>query len=442
MKRLVLIPLFFLLMTATSAFADVSGITTLQESVAAAVKHHPQIKSLLYNREAMSSNLTAALGRFFPSLDLTSDAGFQQYNTSTARLGNTEDRTRTATDTTLLLTQNVFDGMDRYNEYQGSKARLTSAEHRLVDNVETVALDAIRAHIDIVRERKLLTLAEENIISHQEVLESIAERVAGGAGSLADEMQARGRVARAETTQIKYSGALRTAEAEYYRLTGMAPGLLDEPEYMMAELPSGLEEVLLKAMENNPKIKIYQAEVEVTEKDRNVTDSELYPNIDIEVSTRNTNQLDGSDTYLQDNRAMLALSWNLFNGGTDYQRIQTANARIREAQEDLRDITDDMTRQVVTAWSEYDTAVKSIEKHMEALSYSMESRDMYLMQFNVGQRSLLDVLDSINEVFSNSVLLETAQSNRNFSLYKLLTLEGILVNSLAVAEKSYETLPN
>ena len=213
-------------------------------------------------------------------------------------------------------------------------------------------------------------------------------------------------------------------------------------EYMMAELPSGLEEVLLKAMENNPKIKIYQAEVEVTEKDRNVTDSELYPNIDIEVSTRNTNQLDGSDTYLQDNRAMLALSWNLFNGGTDYQRIQTANARIREAQEDLRDITDDMTRQVVTAWSEYDTAVKSIEKHMEALSYSMESRDMYLMQFNVGQRSLLDVLDSINEVFSNSVLLETAQSNRNFSLYKLLTLEGILVNSLAVAEKSYETLPN
>ena len=352
------------------------------------------------------------------------------------------DRTRTATDTTLLLTQNVFDGMDRYNEYQGSKARLTSAEHRLVDNVETVALDAIRAHIDIVRERKLLTLAEENIISHQEVLESIAERVAGGAGSLADEMQARGRVARAETTQIKYSGALRTAEAEYYRLTGMAPGLLDEPEYMMAELPSGLEEVLLKAMENNPKIKIYQAEVEVTEKDRNVTDSELYPNIDIEVSTRNTNQLDGSDTYLQDNRAMLALSWNLFNGGTDYQRIQTANARIREAQEDLRDITDDMTRQVVTAWSEYDTAVKSIEKHMEALSYSMESRDMYLMQFNVGQRSLLDVLDSINEVFSNSVLLETAQSNRNFSLYKLLTLEGILVNSLAVAEKSYETLPN
>ena len=442
MKRLVLIPLFFLLMTATSAFADVSGITTLQESVAAAVKHHPQIKSLLYNREAMSSNLTAALGRFFPSLDLTSDAGFQQYNTSTARLGNTEDRTRTATDTTLLLTQNVFDGMDRYNEYQGSKARLTSAEHRLVDNVETVALDAIRAHIDIVRERKLLTLAEENIISHQEVLESIAERVAGGAGSLADEMQARGRVARAETTQIKYSGALRTAEAEYYRLTGRAPGLLDEPEYMMAELPSGLEEVLLKAMENNPKIKIYQAEVEVSEKDRNVTDSELYPNIDIEVSTRNTNQLDGSDTYLQDNRAMLALSWNLFNGGTDYQRIQTANARIREAQEDLRDITDDMTRQVVTAWSEYDTAVKSIEKHMEALSYSMESRDMYLMQFNVGQRSLLDVLDSINEVFSNSVLLETAQSNRNFSLYKLLTLEGILVNSLAVAEKSYETLPN
>lgn len=97
-----------------------------------------------------------------------------------------------------------------------------------------------------------------------------------------------------------------------------------------------------------------------------------------------------------------------------------------------------MTREVATAWAQYQTASGSIDKAMEALSYSMESRDMYLMQFNVGQRSLLDVLDSINEVFSNSVQLETAQSNLNFTLYKFLTLEGRLVNSLDVPAKMFD----
>jgi len=66
---------------------------------------------------------------------------------------------------------------------------------------------------------------------------------------------------------------------------------------------------------------------------------------------------------------------------------------------------------------------------------------MYLMQFNVGQRSLLDVLDSISEVFTNNVLLETAQSNRNFSVYKILTLQGDLIKSLEIDDKTYKSIP-
>lgn len=440
MKRI----LFILAITfvfAHGAAADVDGTTSLKETVVDAVRQHPQIKSLLFNREAVSRDLSASLGRFFPSLDLSSQYGFQQYNSSTARALGTEDRTRTASDSTLTLTQNVFDGMDRLSAYHGSQARLDSAENRLFDTVESIALNAIRAHVDIVRIRKLVALAESNITDHQSVLESIAERVAGGAGSKADEMQARGRVARAETTLITYMGDLRTAEAEYVRQTGKTPGPLADLDYHPEFVPASLEQILESSLDNNPKIKTYKAEIVVTEQDRNVTRSNYYPDLDIKVSSRYTDQHDGSQTYLRDDRAMLAMSWNLFSSGTDYQSTQAANARIRQAKEDLQDITDDLTRQVASAWAEYGTAVGQIEKHQEALQYSIESRDMYLMQFNVGQRSLLDVLDAINEVFSNSVLLETAQSNRDFALYKFLNLQGRLVKSLEVSENTYNTLP-
>ncbi|CCH50061.1 TolC family outer membrane protein [Pseudodesulfovibrio piezophilus] len=440
MKRFIFAALCALVIT-TPALADVDGTTSVKESVIAAVKHHPQIKSLLYNREALSRNLAASLGRFFPSLNLSSDIGYQRYDSATTRANSINNQFRSTSDTTVSLTQNVFDGMDRYNEYQGSEARLDSAKFRLIDNVESVGLDAIRAHIDIVRERKLMELAKVNIAAHQDVLGSIVERVEGGAGSKADEMQARGRVARAETTLITYKGSLATAESEYYRITGLTPTVLDDATFSPDFIPAAFSDVLEKTLDNNPKIKTYKAEVDVSERDKGRTESDMLPNVDVQLSSRHTDHLDGSETHLRDDRAMLAVSWNLFNGGTDYNEIKEADARVNEAKADLENIIDDLTRQVKTAWSDYETSIETIEKHTEALQYSMESRDMYLMQFNVGQRSLLDVLDSINEVFSNSVLLETAKSNRTFSLYKFLALEGELVKTLEVADTTYDTLP-
>lgn len=430
-----------MVLCAGSAYADTDGMISLKESVTMAVKQHPQIKALLYNRDAVSKAKAAALGRFFPSLDLSSNYGLQQYNSRTARNSGNEDRTRTASDSSLTLTQNVFDGMNRYNDYMGEKARLTSADGRLFDNVETVAVTAIRAHLDVVRNRKLVKLAADNIVAHQEVLESIAERVAGGAGSKADEMQARGRVARAETTLITYTGNLRNSEAEYLRTVGATPDLLNDTEFRPDLTPENMDMVMEACLKDNPKIHSYKADVEVSERSKNVTQSTMFPNLDLEVSSRYTDNLDGSEDHLQDNRAMLALSWNLFNGGTDYNSVRTAQDRIKEARSNLQDTIDSLTRQVATAWSDYETSLGQIEKHQEALQYSIESRDMYLMQFNVGQRSLLDVLDAINEVFSNSVQLETAQSNLIFTTYKLLALEGRLVNSLDIPQVTYNTMP-
>ncbi len=429
-----------LLVFTAPALAETDGTQSLTETVKEAVGHHAQIKSLVFNREAVSRNLAAAIGRFFPALNLNSNYGFQQYNSSSQRQAGTEDRTRTASDSTATLTQNVFDGMNRISDYYGSKARLTSAEYRLLDNVETVALDSIRAHVDVVRLRKLVNLAKENVASHQEVLESIAERVAGGAGSLADEMQARGRVARAETTLITYQGDLKSAEATYNRMVGHEPGPLAPLEFKEDLAPEGLPPFMEIVLKENPKVKVYQAEVQASQEDKSMTASSMMPNVDIEVSSRYTNNIDSSDTYLRDDRAMLALSWNLFNGTSDFQNIMAAKAQVRQAQADLQNTLDELGEQASMTWVGYQTALGQVAKHQEALQYSMESRDMYLMQFNVGQRSLLDVLDSINEVFSNSVQLETSISNRNFTLYKFLALEGRLVKTLDIAESAYTSV--
>ncbi|WP_229595156.1 TolC family outer membrane protein [Pseudodesulfovibrio sediminis] len=441
MKKLVLATLIFSLVLSVPALAATDGTMSLKDSVVAAVKQHPQIKSLLYNRDAVSKAQLSALGRFFPSLDLAGELGWQQYSNANNRANRTDDDTRTPTDVSATLTQNVFDGFDRWNDYQREDARMTSAEGRLVDNVETVALDAIRAHVDVVRNRRLVALAGENITAHQELLDSISERVEGGAGNRADEMQAKGRVARAETTLVNYVGELRTAEAEYTRTVGATPEALGDPEYNPEYIPGTVEQILETTLDNNPKIHVYKAEIEVAERTKNQLMSTMYPNVDVYAQIRQRDDYDGVDSWVNDKKVMLSASWNVFNGGSDFNDVRTAAARIREAKSNLQDTTDDLIRQVASAWAEYESSIGQIEKYQEALQYSLESLDMYLMQFNVGQRSLLDVLDATNEVFSNKVQLETATSNRNFTLYKFLALEGELMKTLEVASNTYEEIP-
>lgn len=440
MKKLVLAALLFSFVLAAPAMAA-DGTMTLKDSVVAAVKQHPIIKSLLHNKDAISKAQLSALGRFFPSLDLRAEAGFQQYNSPTTRANNTEDDIRSPTDVQVTLTQPIFDGFDRYEDYKRETARLTSAEGRLIDNVETVALDAIRAHVDVVRTRRLVALAGENITAHQELLDSISERVEGGAGNRADEMQAKGRVARAETTLVTYVGELRTSEAEYIRTVGAGADNLVDPGYATDLVPTNADAVLNGTLETNPKIAVYKSEIEVAERTTEQLKAKMYPEIELYLSSRHTDDLDGSDSWIQNNKAMLAANWNLFNGLSDYNDVRTAAARISQAQSELQDTTDDLIRQVAAAWAEYESALGQIEKYEEALQYSLESLDMYLMQFNVGQRSLLDVLDATNEVFSNKVQLETATSNRNFVIYKFLALQGKLMKTMDIASNTYEELP-
>jgi adhesin transport system outer membrane protein len=437
MKKHVLAILILALSLSVPAFAA-NGTITLKESVVAAVKQHPQIKALLNNKDAVAKAKLSALGRFFPSLDLTGEYGKQQYNDANNRQAGTEDRWRTPTDFRATLTQPIFDGFDRWHDFKREGARLTSAEGRLVDNVETVGLDAVRAHVDVVRLRKLVALAEDNIAAHQNLLDSISERVQGGAGNRADEMQAKGRVARAETTLVTYTGELRNAEAQYIRTVGTAPTSLADPQYLPNYIPGKADQILKLSLENNPKIAVYKAEIDVAEQTKGQLEATMYPTVDAYLSTRHTDNLDGVDTYVQDNKAMLRARWNLFNGTSDYYDIKTAAARIREAQDNLQDTTDDIIRQVASTWADYQSSLNQIEKYQEALQYSLESLDMYLMQFNVGQRSLLDLLDATNEVFSNRVQLETATMNRDFTVYKFLALEGQLMKTLEIAPSTYE----
>jgi adhesin transport system outer membrane protein len=63
------------------------------------------------------------------------------------------------------------------------------------------------------------------------------------------------------------------------------------------------------------------------------------------------------------------------------------------------------------------------------------TRDAYIKQFNIGQRTLLDLLDSENELFTDRANYVEAQYIDIFSRYRLMADTGHLLDSLGVAPR-------
>ena len=77
-------------------------------------------------------------------------------------------------------------------------------------------------------------------------------------------------------------------------------------------------------------------------------------------------------------------------------------------------------------------AYDSVKMQMPYLSQHVKSitqtRSSYSNQFRIGKRSLLDLLDSENELYQANRALISAKHDQIFGVYKILATMGIFVD--------------
>ena len=133
-----------------------------------------------------------------------------------------------------------------------------------------------------------------------------------------------------------------------------------------------------------------------------------------------------------DGQALLVLRYNLFRGGADIAREREGFERLREARETLRQAQRDAESGARLAYNALVTARARLEALRAAVEAQRATRDIYAQQFDLGQRSLLDLLDSENELFVARSDLTTAQFTEMFGVYRVLAVVGDLLTTLDI----------
>lgn len=417
------------------AFATPGAAQSLKESAQEAIKTNPRVDVVARNRQAVEQELARARGQYYPQVDLRAGVGPEWSDNNTTRARGNRDRTLTRRETGIFATQRLFDGWETDSEVERQKARGESAARRVGETSEIVALDAIEAHIEVVRQRELLRLSEENLQVHRRILGRMRARVAQGASPAADLEQARARLEAANATVIETRGALEEAENRYEFIVHRRPTKPAAAEFPRAALSNTptIEAALERTRRGNRTLRITESDVKVAEREIDVADSTFYPRVNVELGATRGRDLDGARGDDNDASALLVMRWNLYRGGADVAQRRVALGRMSQAMAERQVAARNAEDETRRSWVQFWTASDRIPSLSSAVQQNRRVRTAYNDQFfNQGQRSLIDVLNAENELFISMGRLVSAEQAKIFAAYRLLAATGELVTTLGL----------
>jgi adhesin transport system outer membrane protein len=408
-------------------------ITTLRDAVAVGVLTNPETEAVSNNRRATDEELKQAKALYLPSIDLRADTGYESiYSDPDGSIPGHSDLWRSQAG--LTLTQMLFDGYATKYENQRQYHRVRSAAHRVRESAEYKGLDVIEAYLDILRQRELLQISQENLQRHNEIMGQIAESADAGRTTQADVEQTKARVNAAEAQESAVRESLRNAETSYRRIVGDAP----QPDIQVPVPPrnmleSNLEDEIKQVLTHSPTIDTKEADVNVADAEREATKSTFYPKVDFQAGATVGDNLDGVEGRTQAASALVIANWNLYRGGGDVARSREFVYRFAQAKDERNAAARAIEQDVRQTWASMEAAgarATAFRKQADANGMVVEA---YKDQFNLDRRTLLDVLDSQNEWFvSRSNAINNGYLEM-FAMYRLLALRGDLLPTLGVS---------
>ncbi len=426
-KTIRLIIILFLIILSAPTIA-VAGATTLYQSVEQALSTNPELQTLAHNSQALQHDLEQSRGAYLPTVDMSLGYGLEQHSDGATRKSSSNPSDTDwdpRTDADLRLTQLIYDGGETGSQVSIQQALLDSGNYQLQAGTQAIALDAVTAHLNVYLQRELVALAEKNLKIHRDIYQSLAEREQAGAGSISDVTQVQARLARAESTLYLSQAELKRAIANYTRVVGTRPGELTDAGVPEA-LPQTLEEALERTEQKNPELLAFDAEIVEADSRYTLARSNYQPKIDLELSSRYNDQLEGNSSWQNTNAAMLVLRWNLYKGGQDKAGVKSAFSRKYQSRSRRTAKLDELMEETRTVWANYLALKQQKVAFRDAVNYSRKTFDAYLKQFSVSRRTMLDVLIVENDGFQSAVQLATVSTNETIAAYRILKLMGAL----------------
>ncbi|MDE0588804.1 TolC family outer membrane protein [Halocynthiibacter sp. C4] len=412
-------------------FAQISHALSLEDTILYVLETNPEITAAEANKQAIEFELDQAESFYYPRFELEAWAGSSLNNGTTLSDITSSDSALSGYSVTGRISQTLWDGGERRAEVARQALRIDAAALRVMERAEVLSLEAIRLYADVLRSQELVRLARENLDYHREVYARLENAHASGVVPIGDLQQAQERVFLAEDTLFEFELGANDIEAFFIEVVGVAPTNLQPMGPYSGARPSSLDQALSVARQKNPTIKFSQADVAAAESLAQVARSSRMPKLNLEADLIHGENLNGFEGRTEDARLGLMLRYE-FQGNRKSAREQEQIRRVSEARSNLLRQSRRVEREVRQAWRNLETLQERVAAVSQQARLSRELRATYEEEYQVGVRSLLDILNTQSALFQAEARLVNQRSLQRYIGFKLLATMGVLLPTLKI----------
>ncbi len=402
---------------------------TLEQAVENTLISNPDIKSAFNEFVSKRYVNEASSGAYLPSVDLDAGVGYEGINPAESNRKSTD---LTRKEATITLTQLIWDGSATLNDIDRTAADAESVRYQLLADAQDKALEVAKVYLDAVKAYEVLTLSENNLKVHKKIYQDIKKRVDSGIGSTADLTQVEARLAKAHGNLVAAQNNLFDTHTIFTRLVGQAPQGLIFPRADQNFIPYTVDDAIDLAFNSHPVIKISKADVDSAKFQYKQSKGNYYPTVSVEASQTWRDDAAGVEGNSDETTAMLRMRYNLYNGGSDSANAESFAYQLNKAK-DLRERAyRNVEEGLRLSWSALDLTQQQKQFLSDHVDSASETVIAYEKQYRIGKRTLLDLLNTGNELFEARKDYLDAKYAEQYAKYRVMNATGQLLNALRV----------
>jgi outer membrane protein, adhesin transport system len=406
---------------------------TINDALRMAVQTNPSIGEEAANRRATEAELRQTQGTLLPQIRLEASTGPEKLNNPATQIPGSTFPTLnngqwvSGAKGSIFIRQLLFDGFTSLHEVWRQTARVDAAAARTHERSELIALDGAEAYIDVVRYTRLVALSEENVAGHRRILSNVDSRFRGGRAGEGDLEQTKERVDAAEATLTEFRRSLEEARAKFRKVIGIEPYNLRGPG-LLPGLPASRDQVLAVTLTGNPTIKAAQADQDAAREAFHSSAGAFMPTVTLEARGTEGHNADTYPDHFTEGSLKVVAGWDVFRGGQDsWKRAETLERYNQTTMAHAR-LQRDANESVDRAWAARVITADRIVKLQTQTEAAGKVIAAYSKEYDIGQRSLIDLLNAENASFNAQVSLISARSVAVFADYQVLAAMGKLLD--------------
>ncbi|MCK9257698.1 MAG: TolC family outer membrane protein, partial [Sulfurospirillaceae bacterium] len=409
---------------------------SLKDAIGEALETNPVVKERRKNFNETQQDLEIAKSEWLPSVDLQSSIGrvnsgkFKDKNKNYSHFVDSTAYNHYTN--SLKLTQNLFRGFSTTQKINYQQTRILAAANHYIESANDIAFQMVGAYIDVIRSYRLLQNAKDNVEINKKIFEDVDALYQQGLTTKSEMTKIYASLSLANSNLIVWQNNTIDKEARFKRLLGRSVNVasLTLPNLNFA-MPESKERAAQIAIQNNPSILVSKYNIQGAQALYREKKSKFYPTIDLEAEQVFNDYSKGQTLDSPDDRqrVYLVLNWNLYSGGAHKADLQKSRSTIYKETEIQRDLKRQILEGLELSWNAYDLLGNQLEELYKYYEFSLETLENYKDEYDMGRRTLLDLLTAQNDLINSKSQIINAQLDKLFAQYRILDAMGLLVQS-------------